>query len=73
MDTKENEKAVVTINATETDEKNKDQDVTEKATNYRATSIALIEKLLQFSTPRLDTKIVNVLLLEGTIPSSYSH
>ncbi|CAO3680826.1 unnamed protein product [Rhizopus stolonifer] len=73
MDTKENEKAVVTINVTETDEKNKDQDVAEKVTNYRATSIALIEKLLQFSTPRLDTKIVNVLLLEGMMDILMTH
>lgn len=33
---------------------------------FKSTSVALIEKLLQFSTPRLDSKIVNVLFLEGT-------
>jgi 3-dehydroquinate dehydratase len=32
---------------------------------FKSTSVALIEKLLQFSTPRLDSKIVNVLFLEG--------
>jgi 3-dehydroquinate dehydratase len=32
---------------------------------FKSTSIALVEKLLQFSTPRLDSKIVNVLFLEG--------
>lgn len=32
---------------------------------FKSTSVALIEKLLQFSTPRLDVKIVNVLFLEG--------
>jgi hypothetical protein len=32
---------------------------------FKTTSVALIEKLLQFPTPRLDSKIVNVLLLEG--------
>lgn len=37
----------------------------ERTADYKATSIALIEKLLQFSSPRLDAKIVNVLFLEG--------
>lgn len=32
---------------------------------FKSTSVSLIEKLLQFSTPRLDVKIVNVLFLEG--------
>jgi reverse gyrase len=34
---------------------------------FKSTSVALIEKLLQFSTPRLDVKIVNVLFLEGNV------
>jgi hypothetical protein len=32
---------------------------------FKSTSVALVEKLLAFSTPRLDVKIVNVLFLEG--------
>ncbi|KAG0750435.1 hypothetical protein G6F62_001739 [Rhizopus arrhizus] len=47
--------------------------VTEKMTDYKATSIALIEKLLQFSTPRLDGKIVNVLFLEGMMELLMTH
>lgn len=34
---------------------------------FKSTSVALIEKLLAFSTPRLDVKIVNVLFLEGEL------
>ncbi|KAI9282780.1 regulator of Vps4 activity in the MVB pathway-domain-containing protein [Sporodiniella umbellata] len=40
---------------------------TDNIKDYRTTSIALIEKLLQFSIPRLDSKIVNVLFLEGSM------
>jgi hypothetical protein len=35
------------------------------ATDFKTTSVTLIQKLLQISTPRLDSKIVNVLFLEG--------
>ncbi|RCI06764.1 hypothetical protein CU098_013906 [Rhizopus stolonifer] len=45
----------------------------ENVTDYKATSIALIEKLLQFSTPRLDNKIVNVLFLEGMMDILMTH
>ncbi|KAI8983435.1 hypothetical protein BDB01DRAFT_790752 [Pilobolus umbonatus] len=40
---------------------------------YETTSLALIEKLLQFSTPKLDSKIVNVLFLEGMMDIFMTH
>ncbi|KAI8095106.1 regulator of Vps4 activity in the MVB pathway-domain-containing protein [Gilbertella persicaria] len=40
---------------------------------FKSTSVALIEKLLQFSTPRLDSKIVNVLFLEGMMDIFMTH
>lgn len=40
---------------------------------FKSTSVALIEKLLQFSTPRLDVKIVNVLFLEGMMDIFMTH
>ncbi|KAI8970043.1 regulator of Vps4 activity in the MVB pathway-domain-containing protein, partial [Mycotypha africana] len=40
---------------------------------FQSTSVALIEKLLQFSSPRLDSKIVNVLFLEGMMDIFMSH
>ncbi|ORE21605.1 hypothetical protein BCV71DRAFT_241504 [Rhizopus microsporus] len=45
----------------------------ERTADYKATSIALIEKLLQFSSPRLDAKIVNVLFLEGMMDICMTH
>ncbi|GAA5797864.1 hypothetical protein HPULCUR_003260 [Helicostylum pulchrum] len=40
---------------------------------FKSTSVSLIEKLLQFSTPRLDVKIVNVLFLEGMMDIFMTH
>ncbi|KAI8372101.1 hypothetical protein BD560DRAFT_102405 [Blakeslea trispora] len=40
---------------------------------FKSTSVALIEKLLQFSTPRLDSKIVNVLFLDGMMDIFMTH
>ncbi|KAI8881124.1 hypothetical protein K501DRAFT_189620 [Backusella circina FSU 941] len=42
-------------------------------TDFKTTSVTLIQKLLQFSTPRLDSKIVNVLFLEGMMDILMSH
>ncbi|KAI9272484.1 hypothetical protein BY458DRAFT_474320 [Sporodiniella umbellata] len=74
MNSDKSEEETVTV---ETNAKNVSEDQsnnsTEKATNYMATSIALIEKLLLFSTPRLDTKIVNVLLIEGMMDILMTH
>lgn len=35
--------------------------------DFKATSASLIQKLLQLSSPRMDAKIVSVLLLDGNI------
>ncbi|KAI7907651.1 uncharacterized protein BX663DRAFT_491572 [Cokeromyces recurvatus] len=68
-----------TINqkVTSNNEKKMDENIPkeEKKTkdSFKSTSIALIEKLLQFSTPRLDSKIVNVLFLEGMMDIFMTH
>ena len=40
-------------------------------TEFKAASLAVVQKLLQLSTPRLDSRIVSALLLEGTASFYY--
>ncbi|KAI7860645.1 hypothetical protein BDC45DRAFT_562851 [Circinella umbellata] len=42
-------------------------------TEFKAASLAVVQKLLQLSTPRLDSRIVSALLLEGMMDVFMSH